>query len=266
MPEWLIWLGLVLASMAGGIAILWSVGGYYHIKYYVRRAHEPETWKCQPKRFLRPEQARHAMKWSTLNLALGGFLTGNLIYAVRAGWETPLYFEVSRYGWAWTLGSTVLFFVLTDFLAYWTHRTLHLRPIFKRIHQWHHRYVATTPFVVTAMHPVEFLMFQAVTFVPLLLIPFYAPAVAVVLVYALAFNTIDHSGVRLVSSIPWQGPSMFHDDHHAHFHVNFGQHLALWDRLFGTLRRKDRRYGVDVFGGKGAVEAGSAGPSPYVEY
>jgi hypothetical protein len=78
----------------------------------------------------------------------------------------------------------------------------------------------------------------------------------VIFVCILVFNIIDHSGVRLYSRWPWQGPTMFHDDHHVHFHVNFGQHLAFWDRFHGTLRRTGRRYGVDVFGGKGEPDDG----------
>lgn len=264
--DWWEWIGLVVVSMAGGLAISWTVGGYYHLRYYVRRRHEPETWKCQPKRFLSPELARHAMKLGTLNLAIGGFLSGTLIYAVGHGFEMPVYFQVAERGWAYTLGSTVFLFVLADFLAYWTHRALHFKPLFQRIHHWHHRYVATTPFVTTAMHPVEFLMFQAVVFLPLFFIPFHYVSIAAVLVYALVFNTIDHSGVRLTSRIPWQGPSTFHDDHHAHFHCNFGQHMGLWDRLFGTLRRQDRAYGIEAFHSGRSTDAGADGESPYVRY
>ncbi len=262
-----VWLGLVLVSMAGGIAILWAVSGYYHIRYYVRRAHEPETWKCQPKRFLRPEQARHAMKLGTANLAVGGFISGSLIYGLQSGMQTPIYFDIAERGWLYWAGSTVVFFVVVDCLAYWTHRALHWKPLFKRVHSWHHRYVATTPWVTTAMHPVEFLMFQGVTFIPLFIIPLHYSSIIAVLIYALVWNTIDHSGVKLTSVIPWQGPSMFHDDHHAFFHCNFGQHMGIWDRWFGTMRRKDRRYGAEVFGGKGEPEAGgAAGESPYVQY
>ena len=59
--DWSLWTMLVLASIAGGVIILWGVSGYYHIRYYIRRRHEPEAWKCQPNRFLRPEQLREAM-------------------------------------------------------------------------------------------------------------------------------------------------------------------------------------------------------------
>jgi lathosterol oxidase len=266
--DWAQWAMIVSGSMAGGLFILWTIGGYYHIRYYVRRRHEPHTWKCQPNRFLRPEQQRQAMLLSSMNLAVGGLISGSLIYALQHGMTTPIYFEVADYGWVYTLGSTVLLFVLVDILAYWSHRMLHMKVLFRHFHRWHHRYVATTPFVVTAMHPVEFLVFQAATFLPLFVIPFHYASIIVVLVWTLAFNVIDHSGVKLVSSIPWQGPSTYHDDHHVHFHCNFGQHLMVWDRWFGTLRRVGRRYGAEVFGGKGAPnDAPSQAPKDeYVSY
>jgi lathosterol oxidase len=267
--DWSSWGLIVLASVLGGEAILWIVGGYYHVRYYLRRRDDAAAWKCQPRRFLRPHQQRQAMLLSTMNLAIGGLISGTLIYAITQGFRTPIYFEVAERGWLYTIGSTVLLFVLVDGLAYYAHRALHAKIVFRHIHRWHHRYVATTPFVVTAMHPVEFLVFQAVTFIPLFLIPFHYVSVIVVFVYVLAFNIIDHSGVRLHSRLPWQGPSTYHDDHHVHFHCNFGQHLMLWDRLHGTLRREGRRYGTDVFGGKG--EPAGPGererePPPFVRY
>lgn len=264
--DWAGWAKVVVPSILAGVAVLWIVGGYYHVRYYVLRRHEPETWKCQPGRFLRPEQQRQAMRLSTMNLAIGGLISGTLVHAVQRGaLNTPVYFDVAERGWVYTVGSGVFLFVLVDLLAYYAHRALHIRALFRPIHSWHHRYVATTPFVVTAMHPVEFLIFQAVTFVPLFVIPFHYVSVIAVYLYILIFNIIDHSGVRLRSRLPWQGPSAFHDDHHAHFHVNFGQVFTLWDRLHGTLRRRGRRYGEGVFGGKGEAAKGEASDE-FVQY
>jgi lathosterol oxidase len=149
-------------------------------------------------------------------------------------------------------------------LAYYFHRFLHVKPLFRHIHRYHHRYVATGPFVVTAMHPAEFLILQLSAFIPLFILPFHVVSVAAVLIYALVFNIIDHSGVRLTSRIPWQGPTMYHDDHHAYFHCNFGQHLQIWDRLHGTLRRHGRRYGEDIYGGRGVPTA--EGDGEFVRY
>jgi Delta7-sterol 5-desaturase len=262
------WLAIVVPSMLAGLAVLWLLAGYYHLRYYVRRRHEPETWKCQPRRFLTGQQQRQAILLSNMNLAIGGLVSGSFIYAMKHGFSPPLYFSVRAYGWLYTAASTALLFVLVDGLGYYAHRLLHTRPLFRHVHHWHHRYVATAPFAVVAMHPVEFLFFQAATFLPLFVIPFHYLSVIAVLVYTLAFNIVDHSGVRLRSRLPWQVPTAFHDDHHLHFHVNFGQHLTLWDRLHGTLRRVNRRYGVNVFGGKGepAEQDVAPGPGDFVRY
>src|ERR1700733_7718775 len=113
------WATIVVASILGGLVILWVVAGYYHVRYYVLRRHEPETWKCQPKRFLRPEQQRQAMRLSTMNLALGGLISGSLIYGITKGMRTPLYFDVAERGWLYTVASGLLLFVLVDGLAYY---------------------------------------------------------------------------------------------------------------------------------------------------
>jgi len=253
------YLGIVVASVLGGLVIFWAFAGWYHWAYYVRRAHDPEQWKCQPRRFLRPGQNREAALLSTMNLTIGGVISGTMIDLIRRGMPTPIYFEVERWGWAWTIVSPVLLFLMVDAAAYYSHRALHGKWAFRHIHRWHHRYIATTPFVTIAMHPAEFLFFQACTFVPLFVLPVHYVGAIAVFIYVLVYNIVDHSGIKLASWFPWQAHTQTHDDHHAHFHVNFGQHLTLWDRLHGTARRGDRRYGVDVFGGKGAPIAGARG-------
>ena len=261
----------IVSAVLVGVGVFHLVAGYYHYRYYIRRRHEPETWKCQPDRFLSPEMHRTAMLASTGNLALTGAITGALVWGILSGiLDTPLYTDVTEYGWPYTIATTVVLFVVTDFMSYCTHRLMHTRLLYRRIHRFHHRFVATSPYVTTAMHPVEVLSLQAATFLPLLLMPFHVASVVAVLLYHLIFNVIDHSGVRLTSVLPWQPPSQYHDDHHALFHVNFGQHLMIWDRLFGTLRRQNRRYGKENFGGRGAAdgEADHNDPTlyPYVRY
>ncbi len=258
-------------SVAAGLAIFHVVAAYYHVRYYVLRGHEPETWKIQSRQ-PRPGHQLRAALMSSATLALGGVVTGVLIYCITQGWRTPIYYDVADYGWPWTLASGVLLFVLNDAGAYYVHRALHHKKLFRYIHRHHHRFIATTPYVTTAVHPLELLALQAQSFLPLLFIPVHAAAIGVVLTYILVFNIVDHSGVRLTSRIPWQGPSNFHDDHHTQFHCNFGQHLMLWDRLHGTLRRQDRRYGAEHFGGQGvSIDDAQATRSPedlprFVEY
>jgi len=241
-------------SVGVGLAIYHGVAGYYHLRYYRWRRDEAALWKCQPKRFLTPKQHRSAVLMGSGNMTLGGLISGTGIYLITQGLKTPIFYEVADYGWLYVLASTVGLFVLMDAIAYYTHRLLHVRFLFRHVHRHHHKFVATSPYVVTALHPAELILLQAATLAPVLFIPFHAVSIGVVLIYILVFNIVDHSGVRLTSSLPWQGPSMYHDDHHAHFHVNFGQHLMIWDRIHGTLRVPGRTYGKTIFGGKGAPQ------------
>lgn len=271
MIDWSFLFGCVLVAVVGGMIPYHAVAGFYYRKYYLRRRESPQDWKCQPERIPSSEELKSAVLRGSVNLAWSGTITGVLVYFWIEGLlETPIYTDLTEYGWGYTIGSTVLLFVLTDWSAYWVHRLLHVKFIYKRIHRRHHRYIATTPYVALASHPLELFSQYVATFLPLFVIPFHAASIAVVLLYNLVFNVIDHSGVRLVSALPWQPPSKFHDDHHRHFHVNFGQHLMLWDRMHGTLRRQNRRYGPEVFGGRGAGEDGSlaevAALEPYVKY
>lgn len=255
--DWGLYPSVVLGSAAAGVAILWLVGGYYHVRYYVLRRGEPETWKCQPKRFPSAKMQRKAMRLATGNLVLAGLVSGHLVFAITQGLPTPIYFDVEDYGWPWTIGGTVVLFFLVDGAAYYVHRLLHRPALYRRFHHVHHKWGAPSPWVVTAVHPAEMLMLQAGTLLPLFVIPFHYVSAIAVFVYVLVFNIIDHSGVRLSSIWPWQASTSYHDDHHVHFHVNFGQHLMIFDRLHGTLRRTNRRYGKGVFGGKGAEVEGA---------
>jgi lathosterol oxidase len=256
------WMGIAIGV---GLILFHSVAAFYHVKYYVLRADEPESWKCQPERTLPPRLQRRAVLLSSYNLVAAGALTGVLLYAIDRGMPTPIYYEVAEYGWIYTILSTAALFVMVDAIAYYVHRTLHGKFLYRTFHRTHHAYVATTPYVTAAIHPVVFITLQLTTFAPIMLFPFHAASIVVVFIYVLIFNIIDHSGISLRSRIPWQAASNFHDDHHAFFHVNFGQHLTVWDRLHGTLRVEGRKYGVDVFGGKGIAGAGEPldGGLPY---
>ncbi|WP_420438239.1 sterol desaturase family protein [Candidatus Poriferisodalis sp.] len=256
--------GLLIACVGGasfaGIAVYHAVAGYLYVRYYVRRRTTAESWKLQPERYLTPELHRLAIWSGTRNMTLSGLLSGVLVYVIASGsLDTPIYTDVAGWGgWAYTLGSTVVLFLLTDYIAYLVHRTLHTRFLFRHLHRFHHRFVATTPYVTFALHPVELLILQAATLAPMLVIPFHAVSIVGVLLYIVVFNIEGHSGVKRVSALPWQPPSQFHDDHHAHFHVNYGQHLMIWDRVHRTLRRHGRRYGPEVFGGRGERDTGGA--------
>jgi sterol desaturase/sphingolipid hydroxylase (fatty acid hydroxylase superfamily) len=124
---------------------------------------------------------------------------------------------------------------------------LHRRFFFRHIHRVHHRWTSPTAFTAPAMHPLEFALYQSIMLAPLFFLPIHVVGLVAVLVYQNTIAFLDHSGVALGSVLPFQPPPRFHDDHHVYFHVNYGQTLGLWDRIFGTWRRAKKEYGADVF-------------------
>lgn len=262
-----LWAMLVTVASLGGLVVYFGFGGWLYHRYYVRRRDQAEQWKIQPKRWQPGDKWRWGVRVAAVNMLLGGLVSGSFAYYVINGGYSALYFDVDEYGLAYTILCPVLMFVALEAMAYYTHRFLHQKWMFKKVHRWHHRCVAPTPFNTVTMHPVEFLMLQATAFVPIFVLPVHAYVFIGLLVYVLIFNIMDHSGVSMRHWLPWHSTSHFHDDHHVYFHCNFGQNLAVFDRFHGTHRRKNRRYGEKVFGGKGAPVDGTAGETAdFVEY
>jgi lathosterol oxidase len=260
---WPLVLTYVGVSVGASLVLYLGLAGGMYWATYVRRRADAAAWKCQPERWLSPAMNRHAIALGTLNMALGSTISGAIACHVFHGGKSALYFDLKTHGLAFTLASIALVFVVTDLAAYWAHRLYHRPGAFKHVHKWHHRYGAPTPFTTTAMHPVEFLTYQTIFIVPAFVVPMHVAAYYGLLLYVFYYNVCDHSGIKHRALVPWQPPSQFHDDHHKYFHCNFGQSSLWWDGLWGTLRRVGRRYGEDVFGGKGAP--GSSAPSARAE-
>ena len=264
-----LWALLVAFSGLAGLVLYFGFGGALYYLYYVRRRDDAASWKIQPKRFLKPELERWAVRVAAANLGTAGIVTGSLMFYWSRGGYSQLYYDIGDFGYVYTALSTVGTFVVIEAIAYYTHRWLHGKWMFKHVHVWHHRCVAPHPLTTVTMHPFEFFTFQATIFIPLFIYPIWAPAFGALLVYVLIFNIMDHSGIMIRHKIPWQSSSKYHDDHHVYFHCNYGQNLMFFDRFHGTLRRKSRRYGKDIFGGKGAPADGEGTPpadDDFVEY
>ena len=83
-------------------------------------------------------------------------------------------------------------------------------------------------------------------------VPVHPSAMVVVGMYTGYYLVEDHSGVMSTPPFPWQPSTQMHDDHHKYFHCNFGQHITLLDRWFGTMRieGENKTYGEDIFAGR----------------
>jgi 4-alpha-methyl-delta7-sterol-4alpha-methyl oxidase len=135
----------------------------------------------------------------------------------------------------------VFFFYLDDLLYYWSHRALHTRWLYKKIHAWHHRIV--TPWAITGnyMHPLELSLTATVALLGPLLVGAHVVTVWLWFVWRQWEAAEGHCGY----DFPWT-PSHFipgndgarhHDMHHARVKGNYAGFTPIFDRLFGTLAR-----------------------------
>jgi lathosterol oxidase len=244
--------GFVAVAVAGGLGMYFGIGALFEWRYY-RRRDRAETWKLQPRRWPSPRARRGEILLGAANMTAASIASGLFAAYVAGGGASAIYFDLRTHGLPFSIATTIAYFVLTDGVLYGAHRLLHRKALFRAIHRVHHKWTSPTPFTAMAMHPVEFALYQAIMIAPLFVLPIHVVGLVIVLVYQNTIALLDHSGVALGSVLPWQPPPRFHDDHHVHFHVNYGQTLGVWDRVFGTWRRAGRVYGEHVFGGKGAA-------------
>lgn len=252
MPEDLTAL-LYSVGFSVGVSLLtfWGVGGAIHYQFYVRRRADAAAWKVQPKRFLSTALERHAFWLGSFNMVMGAVIGGVFAWHVARGGASTLYFDPLEHGVPWLFGSAIATYFLIDAGLYYSHRALHGRWLFRHVHRWHHRYTAPIIFTTTAVHPLEFLIFQAFVMLPVVVIPVHWAVYVLVVGYTYFIGMLDHAGIAVRWPLPLhRGPS-FHDDHHVHFHCNYGHHTQLFDYVHDTVRKEGRRYGPDVFGGRG---------------
>ena len=205
----------VTTSIVSSQGILIVVSAYFHYCYYVARRSKAHEWKCQPRRFLTPENAKHEIGVGIKNMMLLGVVSGLTATYVYRGGQTTLYFDFSHRSRLYFVLLTVAFFFYVEAISYYTHRLFHTPYLYKRFHKHHHRYHSPTAFASVAMTKLEILLYQSYLILPLFgWFEIYAGAYVVVLLYIYYFGLVDHSGVKMESWFPWQPPSTFHDNHH----------------------------------------------------
>jgi len=142
-----------------------------------------------------------------------------------------------------TVGQVVLLtlvgVLVLDAWLYWKHRLLHTRLLFG-FHRQHHVFRDPTPFAGFAVGPVE----SVLTFWPILLVCIpqavhWVPLYFSLVVGFVLLNFYLHCGFTLralESTLPRAmiNTSAFHNVHHSHAAVHFGEAMTIWDTLCGT--------------------------------
>jgi len=150
---------------------------------------------------------------------------------------------------------TVTLFIVSDFTRYWLHRFLHTIPFLWEFHKVHHSAKVLNPLTFYRVHPVENILFGfryslSIGFVTGIFIYFFGSKIGLVEVlganafiffFSLMGSNLRHSHIPLAyfkALEKWFISPKQHQIHHSkkHFNKNYGGYLAIWDRIFGTLK------------------------------
>ncbi|MEO1310349.1 MAG: sterol desaturase family protein [Pseudomonadota bacterium] len=169
------------------------------------------------------------------------FAGGGMVVALRTFDIDRLYADPAEHGWGYFALSLALAIVLHDAWFYWTHRLIHDRRLFRRVHRLHHRSKKPTPFTSYAFNTGEAAL-NAV-FMPLLVatVPMSGLAIVLFLAHMMVRNAVGHCGYEVFPArrdgrplFDWMTTVTHHDLHHENGGYNFGLYFSWWDRLMGT--------------------------------
>lgn len=138
----------------------------------------------------------------------------------------------------------LIFFLVTDFVQWNTHRLLHRIPFLWNFHKLHHSVTEMGFAAHLRYHWMEPVVYKSILYIPLAIIGgFNVEAVAIVHFSSLAIGHLNHANLGWdygVLKYVLNNPRM-HIWHHAkklpenkQFGANFGLSLSVWDYIFKT--------------------------------
>ncbi|MEP1486963.1 MAG: sterol desaturase family protein [Algibacter sp.] len=138
----------------------------------------------------------------------------------------------------------IIFFVVSDFVQWNTHRLLHRVPFLWNFHKVHHSVKEMGFAAHLRYHWMEPVLYKSLLYIPLALIANYkAQDVAIVYFFSIIIGHLNHANLGWnygVLKYILNNPKM-HIWHHAkklpahvRFGVNYGLTLSIWDYLFKT--------------------------------
>ena len=138
--------------------------------------------------------------------------------------------------------------LLADLAEYAVHRLFHAVPWLWRFHRIHHSAEAMDWLAGSRLHLVDIVVTRGLSFVPLYVLGFAAPALYAYLVFVSFHAVFIHANVGFrLRAIEWLVVTpRFHHFHHAKeveaVDKNFAIHLPWIDRLFGTAYLPPERW------------------------
>ena len=159
-----------------------------------------------------------------------------LVIAVHSGWSKLYHSDDLSVVWAPM--SIVLGLMVTDMIFYTLHRVVHLPPVYRYVHRYHHQSTPATTYATLSLDLIDYIIEGPISaFGPCYLIPMNFWAFYVTVIVNLFWGCYIHNyGRHNLGSV--LSSSHKHQIHHAYGvqNWNFGYYTCLWDHLCGTYR------------------------------
>jgi Delta7-sterol 5-desaturase len=184
---------------------------------------------------------RRELTYGISSILVFSAVTTLTLVLARLGIFPRFRFELGGLRWYEYLLTFPAMVLVQDLYAYWMHRLLHTRILFRAVHVVHHRSVTPTPLAALSFHPVEAVLVMAV--LPLIM-SLFPMDLLLLLGFALFLALVgirNELGYELHGRLFMRlrlhrvlGGALHHNLHHQRSDVHFGLSTALMDRLFGT--------------------------------
>ena len=185
---------------------------------------------------------RREVTYSVSTLCVITAINAGVLALVVSG-VVEVYTDPLEHGLAWLVLSLPLMVLWHDFYFYWTHRLLHTRWLFHRVHGVHHRSRNPSPWAAFSFHPIEALVNSMVLPLALFAVPLNETVVLAFAIHQILRNTHGHAAIEILPrgfARHWLGGRFVTTTHHHLHHEtgrgNYGLWFTWWDRWCGTER------------------------------
>lgn len=160
--------------------------------------------------------------------------------------HVPFVADLSYPHWSEYLADFFLLFFCHDIYIYLTHRLLHTKKLYRKVHAFHHQVRTQTPLAAWSVHPVESLIDSLAIVLLGLILPVSLSVLLVYSIFIFKMNLLGHftlneQAPRWIKAVLYRYSNFHHHNiHHQRPKLNYGA-LSLWDRLLKTQTSSYRK-------------------------
>ena len=233
--DWMLEIGL-----RNLVIVLVVAGGLHLLLYTFSRQGDETRYDARPlarksKQFHFGNQVWDNMFWTLAgSLPIGTLWECVFLWSYSNGYATLITFDENP---LWFVSWMLILPLWSGLHFYWYHRLLHVGPLYRWFHSWHHKNINTGPWSGHSMHPVEHLLLYSDVAIHWLVMSHPIHVIFNVMLHTVAGPT-THCGyhkVKLTRFFSLQLGDFMHQLHHRYFDCNYGSYETPWDKIFGSF-------------------------------